>query len=136
MYTETMTSQELSDKLRDWLNSTGKTRQWVADKLRVTVGSVNNWLSKNGGIPKGKAAAVEMLINSSNNFKEHATIELHFSDEVMAEMKKRFSSQEELEAAIRSFILGTLYDKASAICRAHGLVFNDSGDLDAAESVL
>lgn len=128
-----MTPQELSDKLREWLNSTGKTRQWVADKLRVTVGSVNNWLSKNGGIPKGKAAAVEMLINSTTNFEKHATIELHFSDEVMAEMKKRFSTQEELEAAIRSFILGTLYDKATAICRAHGLIFDEDGNLEAAE---
>lgn len=129
-----MTPQELSDKLREWLNSTGNTRQWVAEKLRVTVGSVNNWLSKNGGIPKGKAAAVEMLINSTTTFEKHATIELHFSDEVMAEMKKRFSSQEELEAAIRSFILGTLYDKASAICRAHGLIFDKDGNLKAADS--
>ena len=129
-----MTQQELSDKLRDWLNSTGKTRQWVADKLRVTVGSVNNWLSKNGGIPKGKAAAVEMLINSSSNFREHATIELHFSDEVMAEMKKRFSTQEELETAIRSFILGSLYDKALKIVKAYGIDLPESGDLEAADS--
>lgn len=59
--------KDLANKLRDWLNSTGKTRQWVADKLRVSVGTVNNWLSKKRGIPQGKAAAVEMLISSSAN---------------------------------------------------------------------
>jgi hypothetical protein len=133
MYTEAMTAQELSNRLREWLNTSGKSRQWVADKLRVTVGSVNNWLSKNGGIPNGKAAAVEMLINSSSQIKKSATIELHFSDEVMEEMKKRFSTQEELETAIQGFILGKLYDKAVRIVKGYGIDLPDAGDLEVAE---
>lgn len=59
--------KDLANKLRDWLNSTGNTRQWLAAKLRVTVGTVNNWLSGKRGIPQGKAAAVEMLISSSEH---------------------------------------------------------------------
>lgn len=134
MYTKAMTAQDLSIKLREWLNASGKSRQWLADKLRVTVGSVNNWLSKNGGIPKGKAAAVEMLISSNSAPEKTAQVVLSFTDEEWERLRSRFSSQEALEAAIQGFILGNLYERAVKMVRAHGIDLPTDSDLEAADS--
>lgn len=128
-----MTTQNLTERLKIWLNNSGHSKQWLASRLNVSERTISNWLYV-AGVPKGKAAAVDMIINSSEYFGKTASIELHFTDEQMQLIKKKFSTQEEFELALKSFVLGSLYEKATEICRAHGLFFDDSGDMEAADS--
>lgn len=125
-------STQLLDKIRAWLKDNGKSRQDLADLIGVSKRTVDNWFSgRTMNVVHEKA--LKVLLSPSADEEESGKIVLRFTDEQMERLKKNFSSREELEMAIKSFCLGSMYARAGEICRAHGLIFDEDGNLEAAE---
>ena len=79
------------------------------------------------------AFSLSLLLNPEPREKQ-ATVVINFTDEQMARLKENFSSMEELELAVKSFILGNLYERAVKMVRAHGIDLPSGSDLTAADS--
>lgn len=127
-----MKQQELLERIRVWLKTNGKTRQDLASLIGVSKRTVDNWFSGRPMNPS-HAFSLELLLKPNDEKEKAATVVLKFTDEQMERLKANFSSMEELELALKSFILGSLYDKAVKIVKAYGIDLPDSGELEAAE---
>lgn len=79
------------------------------------------------------AFSLALLLKPKDDKEQSATVVLKFTDEQMEKLKANFSSKEELELALKSFILGSLYDKAVKMVKAYGIELPANGDLEAAE---
>ncbi len=55
------------ESIKKWLKSTGKDRNWLAEKLYVSKSTVDNWLAPSTPtpIPKSKAAFIHSLMEQS-----------------------------------------------------------------------
>ena len=80
------------------------------------------------------AFSLKLLLKPNAEKEKAATVVLKFTDEQMERLKANFSSMEELELALKSFILGSLYDKAVKIVKAYGIDLPETGDIEAADS--
>lgn len=127
-----METTELIQKLRDWLKINGKTRQELAELIGVSKRTVDNWFSGRPMNPNHEFS-LSLLLNPEPREKQ-ATVVINFTDEQMARLKENFSSMEELELAVKSFILGNLYERAVKMVRAHGIDLPSGSDLTAADS--
>lgn len=125
-------STQILDKIRAWLKDNGKSRQDLADLIGVSKRTVDNWFSGRS-MNVAHEKALKVLLYPAVDEEESGKIVLRFTDEQMERLKKNFSSREELELAIKSFCLGSMYARAGEICRAHGLIFDEDGNLEAAE---
>lgn len=52
--------------IQSWLAAIGKDRQWLAEKLIVSVGSVNQWLSAKGVFPADRQESVRLLMEAES----------------------------------------------------------------------
>lgn len=127
-----METTELIQKLRDWLKINGKTRQELAELIGVSKRTVDNWFAGRPMNPNHEFS-LSLLLNPEPREKQ-ATVVINFTDEQMARLKENFSSMEELELAVKSFILGNLYERAVKMVRAHGIDLPSESDLTAADS--
>lgn len=69
------------EKLKDWLNATGVTRQELADALGIAKGSVYNWLSGTAPIPFAKQ---KLILRIMEEREQSSTPAVPGSDEVTA----------------------------------------------------
>ena len=127
-----METTELIQKLRDCLKINGKTRQELAELIGVSKRTVDNWFAGRPMNPNHEFS-LSLLLNPEPREKQ-ATVVINFTDEQMARLKENFSSMEELELAVKSFILGNLYERAVKMVRAHGIDLPSGSDLTAADS--
>lgn len=127
-----METTELIQKLRYWLKANGKTRQELAELIGVSKRTVDNWFAGRPMNPNHEFS-LSLLLNPEPKEKQ-ATVVINFTDEQMARLKENFSSMEELELAVKSFILGNLYERAVKMVRAHGIDLPSESDLSAADS--
>lgn len=54
----------VKDKIKDWLKTHNRTREWLADQVGVSPKTVHNWLSSPQEIPVGKLRLIEHLIQA------------------------------------------------------------------------
>lgn len=128
-----MEHNEIIQKLRDWLKANGKTRQELAQLIGVSKRTVDNWFAGRPMNPNHEFS-LSLLLKPEPEDKKEATVVLQFTDEQMARLKENFNSMEELELAVKSFILGNLYERAVKMVRAHGIDLPTDSDLEAADS--
>lgn len=53
------------EDIKAWLKKIGKSRQWLADRMKMAKGSIDNWLSGVDPIPQVKLAFIESLMKDS-----------------------------------------------------------------------
>lgn len=127
-----MNQSQLIEELREWLKSRGKTRQDLAALIGVSKRTVDNWFSGRAMNPN-HAFSLKLLINPEPQERE-GKIVLRFSEKQMEKLREKFSSVEELELALKSFILGSLHSEAVEFVRSYGIELAKSSDLEAAEN--
>lgn len=64
---ENINQQEILTRITEWLESIGKSREWFADQIGVSFGTVNGWYSKatNRAIPKPNIKLIEHLLKNN-----------------------------------------------------------------------
>lgn len=127
-----MEQQELLERIREWLKSNGKSRQDLASLIGVSKRTVDNWFSGRAMNPN-HAFSLELLLKPQAAAERSGFVVLKFSEEQMERLKANFSSMVELELAVKSYVLGTLHDKAVKLVQSCGIDLPRSGDLEAAE---
>ena len=67
------------ESIKKWLKSTGKDRNWLAEKLYVSKSTVDNWLAPSTPtpIPKSKAAFIHSLMEQSQTVESK---KVHYDD--------------------------------------------------------
>ena len=113
-----MTQEDLLQKLREYLKSSGHDRAWLADHLGVSKGTVNNWFTAKR-IPEGRRKVVERLLV----WGEHGRSELKFSYDQWKDVQDAFekSGEKNLGAFIHK-VVGEAAKKLGALAVAAGLL--------------
>lgn len=110
-------SEEL-EEIRGWLKATNTSRQFIATKLGVTVGTVNNWLCGNKPIPR--RARVRILAHK--RYVEHDSKPLttrsravaapltgaEYAEVLSACMQTNYTTEELASAGLMSLVHGIL----------------------------
>lgn len=113
--------EERKERVKAWLKASGKSRQWLAKELGLTVEAINKWFYLR--IPEGRYAQIEALMRSSSYPQFSSGVELSpFSVEVITARftKAEYASilacckadgyGEDLEAWMRACILEHVHD--------------------------
>lgn len=50
-------------KIKDWLKTSGHSREWLAEKLLVSKGTIDGWLAPSRPIPYAKKQLIKNIIN-------------------------------------------------------------------------
>lgn len=56
-------------EIKIWLRSAGRSRAWLADRVGVSVQTVNGWLSSGKNIPAGRVLQIKMLMRGEGKPK-------------------------------------------------------------------
>ncbi|MBS5509382.1 MAG: hypothetical protein KHX31_12190 [Akkermansia sp.] len=77
-------------KIKEWLRTHGKTRQWLAEQCRVSVRTVHTWFTFRGSIPVTQSLFIGKLMSEGDPWKIHVsnTIPVIFSETEMSIIHK------------------------------------------------
>lgn len=64
LYLETM--EDFKESVKRWLKGNGRDRFWLAKRLFVEKGTVDDWMKKAGVIPPAKAELIKKLMEPSS----------------------------------------------------------------------
>lgn len=105
-------------ELRDWLKETKTSRQFVATKLGVSVGTVNNWLCGNRPIPRRvrvRILAHKRYIASTNKPLAERSRAVaapltgaEYAEVLSAAMQTNYTVEELAAAGLMAFVHGIL----------------------------
>ena len=108
--------EERKERVKAWLKASGKSREWLAKELGLTIEAINKWFYLR--IPEGRYAQIEALMRSSSAPQFSSGVELSpFSVEVITARltKEEYASVlacckadgfgDDLEAWLRACIL-------------------------------
>lgn len=72
-------------KIKEWLRTHGKTRQWLAEQCRVSVRTVHTWFAVRGSIPVTQSLFIGKLMSEEEPWKIQLsnTIPVSFSETEM-----------------------------------------------------
>lgn len=86
---------EKKAEIKKWLKDNGKSRQWLASELLVTLGTVNAWLAGQYKIPAMKLQKIEELMSPP-------PVRVHLPDEWEAFVRRRAA---EIGKSVEEFIV-------------------------------
>lgn len=98
----------LSERLQDWLNRTGTSREELADKLHVSKRTVESWLGRvHRPIPAAKRATIEAIISPKSE-PGHVAVDFNFTleewEEVTSDIRDGVDKQEVVKNKLLAFI--------------------------------
>lgn len=72
-------------KVKEWLRTHGKTRQWLAEQCRVSIRTVHTWFAVRGSIPVTQSLFINKLMSEGEpwNIQLSNTIPVSFSETEM-----------------------------------------------------
>ncbi len=95
----------LNEKLQDWLNRTGTSRQQLADQLHVSRRTVESWLGrKHRPIPAAKVSTIERLIAPASA-PGHIAVDFTFTEAEWEEITRGIPDGVDKEEAIKAKLL-------------------------------
>lgn len=106
------------EELRDWLKATNTSRKYVATKLGVSIGTVNNWLCGNRPIPR--RVRVRILAHKRYVVSNSKTLVARcravaapltgaeYAEVLSAAMQTNYTVEELASAGLMSFVHGIL----------------------------
>lgn len=102
--------------VEDWLLDNNRDRQWLADKCKVGITAVGNWLNKKNPrpIPAKAIVIIQQLMAADNKIREEANIVrqnlvLEFEDEVFSSLENKAL---EAQQTVRQWASETLKNAA------------------------
>lgn len=77
-------------KIKEWLRTHGKTRQWLAEQCRVSIRTVHTWFAVRGSIPVTQSLFINKLMSEGEPWKVQLsnTIPVNFSEPEMCIIHK------------------------------------------------
>lgn len=105
-------------ELRDWLKETKTSRQFVATKLGVSVGTVNNWLCGNRPIPRRVRVRIlahkRYVVSNNKPLAERSRAVAapltgaEYAEVLSAAMQTNYTVEELASAGLMAFVHGIL----------------------------
>lgn len=89
-------------KIKEWLRTHGKTRQWLAEQCRVSVRTVHTWFAFRGSIPVTQSLFIGKLMSEGEPWKIQIsnTIPVIFSETEMSIIHKFQERHPEIDLPI------------------------------------
>jgi hypothetical protein len=81
----------MKEKIKAWLKSTHRDRNWLGDQIGVTKKTVDNWLSSPQPIPEAKLQLIQRVMESSQKSPQDPTLPQVFSVEVSLPRFRQYS---------------------------------------------